>query len=237
VEGEPDEEARARLLVMGEIAAEIAHELRNVLQVITANAYLARQDPAGSAAVIAKIERNARLAQSIVDDLLSLARGDASRAEPTPLVDILLAARAELADGAASWVDDLEPTDLRLRAHPGLACRLLHALYDNAVRASAPGQPVITTRACREDGAVVLFVSDDGPGVPPEIAGKLFDPLVTARPGGGGTGLGLALARRIALAHGGEIALAPSTSGATFRIRFPGERDSQEDAKTRRKMG
>jgi signal transduction histidine kinase len=214
-----DAEARERLLAMGEIAAEIAHELRNVLQVITANAYLARQDPAGSAAVIAKIERHARLAQSIVDDLLSLARGDASHAEPTPLVDIVLAARAELADGAATWRDDLSASDLKLRAHPGLACRLLHALYDNAVRASAPRVPLITTQAQREDGAVVLLVSDDGPGVAPELAAKIFDALVTGR--SGGTGLGLALARRITVAHGGDIALVPGAGGASFRIRFP----------------
>jgi signal transduction histidine kinase len=213
------DDARQRLLVMGEIAAEIAHELRNVLQVITANAYLARQDPAGSAAVIAKIEKNARLAQSIVDDLLSLARGEASRAEPTPLVDIVLAARAELQPGSATWKDDIAPSDLRVRAHPGLACRLLHALYDNAVKATQPRVPVIATRACKEDGAVVLVVTDDGPGIPAELAGNLFDPLVTGRTGG--TGLGLALARRIAVAHGGTIGLAPSERGASFRICFP----------------
>jgi two-component system, OmpR family, sensor kinase len=213
------DEARQRLLVMGEIAAEIAHELRNVLQVITANAYLARQDPAGSAAVIAKIEKNARLAQSIVDDLLSLARGEASRAEPTPLVDILLAARAELQAGTATWEDDIAPHDLRVRAHPGLACRLLHALYDNAVKVTMPRVPVIATRACREDGAVVLVVSDDGPGIPADLADTLFDPLVSRRTGG--SGLGLALARRIAMAHGGTIELAPSDRGASFRISFP----------------
>jgi len=207
---------------MGEIAAEVAHELRNVLQVITANAYLARQDPEGAGPVIAKIERHARIAQSIVDDLLSLARGEASHAEPTLLAEMLVAARSEIQAGAASWEDVMTPFDLRVRAHPGLFTRLLHALYDNAILASAPRTPTITTRAWRDDGGVVIEVTDDGPGVPKELAPKIFDPLVTGRTGG--TGLGLALARRIATAHGGEITLVPSRTGAVFRLRMPAER-------------
>jgi signal transduction histidine kinase len=215
------EDARERLLVIGEIAAEVAHELRNVLQVITANAYLARQDPAASAPALLKIERNARLAHAIVDDLMSLARGEAAHAEPTLLAEIVVAARAELSAGAATWEDAMTPVDVRVRAHPGLATRLLHALYENAISASAPRAPTIVTRA-RVDGPVVLVeVADDGPGVPQAIAATLFDPLVTGR--SGGTGLGLALARRIAMAHGGSIALVDSglAKGACFQVRIP----------------
>jgi signal transduction histidine kinase len=210
-----------RLLVMGEIAAEVAHELRNVLQVITANTYLARQDPAASGPVLLKIERNARLAHAIVDDLMSLARGEPTRAEPTLLAEIVVAARAEIAPGAANWQDAMSPIDLRIRAHPGLAGRLLHALYENAISASAPRPPTIVTRALIEGSVVLLEVADDGPGVPQDIAPRIFDPLITGRTGG--TGLGLALARRIATAHGGTIALidSPPGKGACFQIRIP----------------
>jgi two-component system NtrC family sensor kinase len=220
-----DTEARERLAVVGEIAAEVAHELRNVLQVISASAYVARQETtkgdAGAALPhIAKIERQARIAHGIVDDLMALARGEALSDEPVLLAEVLLAARADLGHRSAQWEDAVDPHDLRIRAHPGLLARLVHVLYDNAILASAPRAPRIATRAASGEGRVVLEVGDDGPGVPAELAARVFDPLVTARPGG--TGLGLALARRIATAHGGTIALVETPGpGATFRIELP----------------
>jgi len=217
--GGKDGEARERLVALGEIASEIAHELRNVLQVIAASAYLARQDPAQSGPHIGKIERNARVAHGIVDDLMALARGDALHAEPSFVADIIVLARADFASGDAVWDDTLEPPDVKVRAHPGLLARLLHALYENSVAICAPRPPVITTRARCDGARAVLEIGDDGPGVPAEIAPRIFDALFTSRPGG--TGLGLALARRIAAAHGGSIALVPSEKGATFRIELP----------------
>jgi signal transduction histidine kinase len=217
-----DEQARERFIAIGEIATEVAHELRNALQVITASAYLARQDPAASAPHIQKIERNARLAHSIVDDLMSLARGEPTHAEPVLLYDVLVAARAEIDSGAARWQDAISPADVRVRAHAGLATRLFHALYENAIHASAPRIPTITTRAWSEAETIVIEVGDDGPGVPSELASNIFDPLVTGREGG--TGLGLALARRIAAAHSGGLALVATGLGATFRLTLPRRR-------------
>jgi signal transduction histidine kinase len=223
--GATDDQARERLAVVGEIAAEVAHELRNVLQVISASAYVARQeatrgDAPATLTHVAKIERNARIAHAIVDDLMALARGEPLHSEPVLVAEVVVASRSELATGAADWDDALEPRDLRVRAHAGLLVRLLHVLYDNAIQASAPRVPRIATLA-RADGArVVIEVSDDGPGVPEQIAARVFEPLVTARPGG--TGLGLALARRIAEAHGGTIVLLEGAPGARFRLDLPG---------------
>ena len=219
-------ETRERLVVLGEIAAEVAHELRNVLQVISSSAFVARQEvDRGNASAakphVAKIERNARIAHGIVDDLMALARGEALQREPIRVADAIAAARNDFAADAAVWDDAVDPNDLRVVAHPGLLARMLHVLYENAIHASAPRRPTITTRARTELGRVLTEVQDDGPGVPAEIASRIFDPLVTARPGG--TGLGLALARRIVAAHGGSIMLTDSRDGgATFRIELPG---------------
>ena len=217
-----DEETRERLAAIGEIAAEVAHELRNVLQIISASAYVARQNPAGCLPHVEKIERNARLAFSIVDDLMSLARGEPADTAPVLVAEVVVAARAQLEPDAASWEDIVSPADLRVRAHAGLVARVLHALYDNAICVSAPRSPSITTRASSHSGRVILEVDDDGPGVPAEIAPRIFDPLVSGRTGG--SGLGLALAKRIMAAHGGSISLAASATGkgATFRIELPG---------------
>ncbi len=219
-----DEATRERFIAIGEIAAEVAHELRNALQIITASAYLARQDPAASLPHIQKIERNARLAHGIVDDLMSLARGEPAHAEPILVFDLVCAARGEMDPGMAIW-EDVIPKDARVRAHLGLCTRLFHVLYENAIHASSPRAPRIRTSARFEEASLVLEVADDGPGVPEELATRIFDPLVTGR--AGGTGLGLSLASRIARAHGGVLSLAARQGdvkdlpGATFRLVLP----------------
>jgi signal transduction histidine kinase len=218
---EPDDK-RERLVAMGEIAAEVAHELRNALQIISANVYLAKQDLSKSEPHLGKIERSARLAHGIVDDLMALARGEPAHAEPIFLFEVVVASREDLPERGASYEDAIEPAQLRVRAHQGLLARCLHVLYENAIAACTPRAPTIVTRARAEEGRIVIEVEDDGPGVPAEIAATIFEPLVTAR--AGGTGLGLALARRVVAAHGGTIALVSQPAdrqGATFRIELP----------------
>lgn len=213
------EEKLERLAAIGEIAAEIAHELRNALQIISANAYLAKQDPSRSEGNLAKIEKSARIAHGIVDDVMALARGEPPHVEAVSFADILTASRDDLPEGGARYIDDIAPPAREVRAHRGLLSRCLHVLYDNAIAATSPRAPCIQTRAWTEGERFVVEVTDDGPGIPEEIAATLFEPLVTARPGG--TGLGLALARRVAAAHAGTIALVPSPTGATFRVELP----------------
>jgi signal transduction histidine kinase len=230
-----DDGLRERLSSLGQIAAEIAHELHNVLQVISSSAFVARRevergDARAAAPHVAAIERNARAAHAIVDDMMTLARGELPAFEAVALTDVIAAARADLPATGARWHDSLEPPDLRVNARASLLVRLLHALYENAIQASAPRPPRIETRARVADERMVLEVQDDGPGVAGAIAGHAFDPLVSGRPGG--TGLGLSLARRIAAAHGGSIVLVDGLvdgargaggpgAGATFRVDLP----------------
>ena len=204
------ESARERLLLLGEIAGEIAHELRNALQVVSTHAYLARQDPAQSAQHIAKIEKNARIAQSIVDDVLSLARGEPLRLEKTTLAEVLELARAQ-AHADVTYADPKETVPLE--AHPLLLSRLFKVLFENAAQA---GAKTVTTSVSN----AIIAIEDDGPGVPAELRDKLFEPLATTK--GTGTGLGLSLARRIADAHNAKLALDDSESGARFTLTFLG---------------
>lgn len=212
VSGSDGEARRDRLAAIGEIAAEIAHELRNALQIVSANVYLARQNPTASEPFLGKIDRSTRIAQRIVDDLMALARGEAIHAEPVPVSELLPLGREWLASGVL-FDDQIEPPDQVVRAHTGLAARLLHVLYENAIKAKASR---ITTRARRVPSGVEIEIEDNGPGVPETIRDTLFEPLVTEREGG--SGLGLALARRVVQAHGGTIAL---VGPSTFRIELP----------------
>jgi len=221
-------DTQERLAAIGEIATAVAHELRNALQIISANVYLAKQDLAASEGNLTRIEKSARLAQGIVDDLMALARGEPAHAEPVLLVDVLLVSREDLPEHGATYDDRIDPSQLEVGAHRGLLGRCLHVLYENAIAASAPRRPLIVTRAWTEHDRVIIEVTDDGPGVPDGIASTIFEPLVTAR--AGGTGLGLALAKRVVAAHAGTITFVPSShvsqasqasSGATFRVELP----------------
>lgn len=212
-----------RLAMLGEVALEVAHELRNLLLVIDGSAYLAERDPAASAPHLAKITRSVRAARAVVDDVFLLARDERTDdggvpCEDTTIGEVLALAREELEPGAAVRFVD-EGADVALRVHDRLVARLFKVLYENAIQIVAPRAAEITTRARIEGDDIVVEVSDDGPGVPMEIRSTLFEPLVTAR--AGGTGMGLPLARRIARAHGGAIVLADSPKGASFHVKLP----------------
>lgn len=84
------------------------------------------------------------------------------------------------------------------------------------------GQGTVTLRLGETHRAVALDVADDGPGIPPEIRARVFDPYVTTRQVGEGMGLGLAIAKKILLDHEGDLeVLESSSAGTTFRLTFP----------------
>ncbi|MBP7149592.1 MAG: sensor histidine kinase [Acidobacteria bacterium] len=107
--------------------------------------------------------------------------------------------------------------ELRVVADTGDMVVALEALLENAVQAAARGGRHVTVRLAsdEEHARAVVLIEDDGPGIPPQAAEAVFDPLFTTRQDGGGIGLGLPLARSVAQRHGGSLRLRAREGGGT----------------------
>lgn len=104
---------------------------------------------------------------------------------------------------------------------PALVEQILLNLLKNAIDAMSPGGRVTITVGTSADGAW-LEVADTGPGIAPEARRQLFNPFVTTK--ASGTGLGLAVSRRLARAMGGELVHVPTERGTTWRLTLPVDR-------------
>ena len=215
-----------RLAAVGQMAAMVAHEVRNPLGTLRGQVELARERlPADApprererfAEMLAEIDRLNRL----TEEFLGLAR------------DVPLArAEVDLAALAGALVDELAPVAEASGARLELAApaavtvqadgdKLRQAVRNLVLNAVQVGGTAVRVEVAAERERARLTVTDDGPGVPAELASTLFEPFVTARRGG--SGLGLAVARRVAEGHGGALALesAPGERGARFSIYIP----------------
>ncbi|MFH9127611.1 ATP-binding protein [Streptomyces griseoaurantiacus] len=211
--------------------ADASHELRSPLTTLLASlevalAYPERTDWPATATTAA---RQTRRLQELAEDLLLLARLDtrASRTDPAIIDLAALAARLteEYPPGERTLDLTCEATGhAYVHGNSEELERLLRNLLDNAARHAA--HLVRVTVRKEEDDEVVVTVHDDGPGVPPEDAERVFERFVRlddARSRDqGGNGLGLAIARDVAARHGGTLTLAPRTLGACFRLSLPG---------------
>jgi two-component system, OmpR family, sensor kinase len=209
-----------------EFVADASHELRTPLTSLLANLELLAEELDGEQADTAEAAlRSARRMRRLVGDLLLLARADARRTVsrgPTDLADVLLEAASELGPMA-------EDHELSIEARPAVVPgvrddlhRLTLNLIENAARHTPPGTHIRAATSVR-NGAAVLTVEDDGPGIPPELGSRVFDRFVRGAPGTRGSGLGLAIVRAVAESHGGTVALErPDTGpGARFVITIP----------------
>jgi len=226
---------RERLAALGELSAIVAHEVRNPLGVMF-NAVgslrrMLRDDPraadAGSLLEIAceECERLDALVTSLLDYSRPLSLS-VSPEEVGPLLSQTVSRALSALPDASSWNVRLEVEDGLPRAE--LDARLfrqaLENLLMNALQAM-PGGGQVEVHASSEGPSLRVDVRDHGPGLAPGLAARIFEPFFTTK--AKGTGLGLAVVRRIAEDHGGEVAVAPAPGQGTvftLRLKFaPGE--------------
>jgi two-component system sensor histidine kinase PilS (NtrC family) len=170
-----------------------------------------------------------RRMDGIIDSVLGLARREPAQAEPIPLPAALHRFTDDYATAhplGADRIEVLEAPPLAVVADPRHLEQVLTVLVDNARdHGRQPGQPArIQLRASAGDGGtdrVDIEVIDHGPGIPPAVVARLFEPFFTTSEHG--TGLGLYIARQLCEANQGQLRFQPVLEGgASFRIRLPG---------------
>ncbi|GAA1288581.1 HAMP domain-containing sensor histidine kinase [Pseudonocardia aurantiaca] len=218
-------EARTRQFV-----ADAAHELRTPLAGVqaVAEAAIAPGLPTEERERLhLLLLRESRRAGRLVDDLLVLARLDAGldlRREPVDVLDLAESEAERVRLLAPDRTIEVGGDHVTVVGDPARLGQVLANLLDNARRhAGTDGRIGVSVTA---NGWVTVLVTDSGPGVPPADRERIFDRLVRlddARSGDGGAGLGLAIARGIARAHGGDLRCVdpPSGMGAAFAFVLP----------------
>ncbi|GAA2745921.1 hypothetical protein GCM10009868_29290 [Terrabacter aerolatus] len=209
-----------------QLVATVSHELRTPLtaqQALLENLVdgVVRPDDAVLRTALAQAERLGTL----VGDLLDLSRVDGGRApldlapvDVRALVDGAVAEAGVSRRGTVHVVD--VPADLHVTGDRARLEQVLANLIDNADRHSPPGGRVTVSAGPDGPDRWWLMVADEGPGIPPEHAHRIFDRFGSGDDAGGGTGIGLAIASWVCELHGGSIAaVAPPGSQAGARIR------------------
>jgi two-component system sensor histidine kinase HydH len=216
-----------RLATVGHFAASIGHELRNPLAVMESSLFLLRQHLGPEAIARPDVAKHLdRIAGEIgranktIHDLLDLARNRPPRRKPTDLRTLVESAEAASLLPAGIRVRSAGvPPEMTIEVDADQFRQVLVNLFTNSTQAMA-GRGTIEVAAEQASPAVThIRIRDDGPGIAVEARHRLFEALFTTK--AKGTGLGLALCRRILEAHGGSIELEPSPLGATFLLTVP----------------
>jgi len=241
-QAEERERLRDRLASLGEMAAGIAHELKNPLAGIEVMAGLLRRqvtDLPDAQTLLADIISEAKLANAIVVEMLEFVRPIRLQMEQTDVREVLhqsvTLAESKVRRGDVAVVLNLPPSLPLVDGDQHQLCQVFTNLLTNAFEA-LDGRGHITISAVVEEvtqdpafvvdasdartRTITVDVTDDGPGVPPDLSDRIFDPFFTTKPQG--SGLGLAIVRKIVDAHDGRIDLSSAPGhGTRFRVTLP----------------
>jgi len=219
---------RQRLAALGEMAAGVAHEIRNPLAGIQLYASLLirdLRDDAGCRQLAERIDAGVRTLDGIVSDVLAFAGGAEPQRARVALAELLSACAASIEPArqrrGASVVFDESVQACVLDIDAGQVQRALLNLLFNALDAAGDeGTVWVFTKQEPDGSGCAIHVADNGPGVADENKDRIFNPFFTTKDSG--TGLGLAIAHRIAEVHGGKLQVMDRAGGgAEFVLTLP----------------
>lgn len=226
-----------RLRLLGQVGGGLAHQLRNAVTGARLAVQLhARECHNGDAEALDVALRQLALMEANLKRFLDLGRTDRPHHEPCSLTALVGEAVALLRPQCRHAHIDLhwQPAEREITL-PGDSEQLGQVvlnLLTNAVEAAGPGGGVEVRVAKNDNQAALVEVLDSGPGPSADVAGRLFEPFVTGKPEG--VGLGLAVARQVAEAHGGGITWSREEGRTCFRIELPIREGPFSDASRKR---
>lgn len=229
-----------KLSALGELLAGVAHELNNPLSVLVGQALLLREISGDSeiSKRASKIGDAANRCARIVKTFLALARQQPSEAKAVNINRVIHAAlevtayslRASGIEVTTNLAEDVPSiTADEDQIHQVITNLIINA--DQALQDVSGHRSLTITTETDRSTALVVTIRDNGPGIPPELRRRIFEPLFTTKEVGSGTGIGLALCHRVIEAHGGSISIdSPANGGAIFKLRLPIEGPEESDS-------
>jgi two-component system sensor histidine kinase FlrB len=236
-------ERQDRLSAMGEMAAQLAHQVRTPL---SASVLYAGQLAKGNLSdeqrqqFAAKLLEGLRHTETLVRDMLAFSRGGSFSSSPIRVDDALTVAIAGLQPRlrqlkAGLHLDLGEAENCLIAGNRDALAGAFSNLIDNALNHGGEHVNVNISASVAEGDSLLLVFEDDGPGIDPVALPRIFDPFFTTRERG--TGLGLAVVQAVVLEHGGALrAVDPARGGARFEIQLPRLKSSRQDQSTSRKQ-
>lgn len=219
-----------RLAAAEEVARRVAHEIKNPLSpialtlegLVKTRQRRPQEFDAAFDEAVRTIKEEIQRIRGILEDFSRFGRLPVARPRPSDLNGVVRRALTLYAENSAQarLVADLDPALPPVSIDPDRMSEVINNLVGNAVQALGETGGTITVTTRPVAGGAEIRVRDTGPGLPEDVLRRLFEPYVSARPGG--TGLGMAIARRIVLDHGGRIeADNQPAGGAEVRILLP----------------
>jgi signal transduction histidine kinase len=211
-----------RLRAFRETARRVAHEMRNPLTPMRlAVAQLARSGESDQREAIEVLVAESERLEQLAREFTEFGRLPEGPAAPVDFTELLAELARTSLPSTMKARTDLDPATPVLLGHYDPLRRAFSNILRNAVEACQDQGELEISAAPDDGGGVRIEIRDHGPGVPPEIADRIFDPYCTGK--AGGTGLGLALVKQTIEMHGGTISLSETPGGgATFLVRLSG---------------